>query len=138
MKKITKFIFLFIAMFIFLTGCTNNEDKEKQKDNNKEIKENSNKEVIKDQTLEVFKFTNTSLKYEGYTSVLQTTVTNTSDEKQYLKEFKIHVRDKNGNEIVELVGFVGDYIDKKQSKVITSSYGDDLTKAHSIDYEIIR
>ena len=29
MKKITKFIFLFIAMFIFLTGCANNEDKDK-------------------------------------------------------------------------------------------------------------
>lgn len=135
MKKITKILFLFIATFIFLTGCNNTEEKENKKETQKE---NINKEVIKDQNLEVFKFTNTSLKYENSTSVLQTTVTNTSSEKQYLKEFKIHVRDKKDNEIVELIGYVGDYIDKNQSKIITSSYGDDLTNAYSIDYEIIR
>jgi len=76
--------------------------------------------------------------YEKSTSILQTTVTNTSNTTQYLKDFNIIVKDESGNEIVTLTGFIGDSIDAGESKLIVSSYGEDLTNAASIEYEIIR
>ena len=88
--------------------------------------------------MDVFKFEKTSLIYENGNSKLQTTVTNTSSEKQYLAEFLIHVKDEQGNEIVTMTGFVGDSIDANASKIIDSTYGDDLTKATSIEYEVVK
>lgn len=137
MNKVVKISLVALLSLSLLTGCgCNKKDKKADKE---EIKTNTNQEVIKDQELESFKFTNTSLVYQDGNSVLETLVTNTSDEKQYLEEFKIIVKDANGNEIVTMTGFIGDSIDAKASKVITSTYGDDLsTKAASISYEIVK
>ena len=84
------------------------------------------------------KFTNTSLVYENNTSVLETLVTNKSDKTEYLSEFDILVKDKDGNVIVTLTGFIGASIDAGESRVIASTYSEDLTKAASIEYKIVR
>ena len=132
MKKEFVLILTLVLSLGLITGCGCNKKEEK------EVKINTNQDVIKDQELEVFTFTNTSLVYEDETSILITKVTNTSNETQYLKEFKIHVKDIAGNEIVELTGFVGDNIEANSSTTISSSYSEDLTKAAKIEYEIIR
>ena len=135
MKRNLLLVATLLFAFILTTGCGCNKKSEKA---SKKVKANTNENVVKDQELEVFKFTNTSLVYEDSTSILTTVVTNTSDKTEYLKEFKIIVKDNNGGEIVTLTGFVGDNIEAKGSTVITSSYGQDLTKAASIEYEIVR
>lgn len=135
MKKILCLIFSAFLLLSITTGCGCSKKNIKK---DKKIKVNTNEDVIKDQQLEVFTFTNTSLVYEDSTSILTTVVTNTSEKTEYLKEFKINVKDKDGNVIVVLTGFVGDNIEAKSSMVITSSYGEDLTKAASIDYEVVR
>lgn len=125
-------------LVLSLTGCGCSKKEEKTTEKKEEVKANTNENVIKDQTLEVFEFKNTSLVYENNNSKLETTVTNTGSQTEYLKEFKIHVKDKDGNEIIELTGFVGDNIEAGQSRVINSYYSQDLTNAESIEYEIIR
>lgn len=132
-KLINMSLVLLIGLFL-LTGCGNKEKENEETD----TKVNTNENVVKDQTLENFKFENTSLVYEDGTSILQTVVTNTSTETTYLTEFKIHVKDEYGVEIIELTGFVGDSLAAGESRTITSSYGDDITKAASITYEVIR
>jgi len=131
MKKI---IIMLIGL-ILVTGCGCDKNKKKEEE---VIKENLQQEVIKDQTLEVFTFTNTSLTYQKNTTLLVTVVTNTSSETQYLKQFKIHVWDKDGKEIRTLTGFVGASLEPNESKTINSSCGEDLTNAASITYEIVR
>lgn len=140
MKKALVVFGMTILAFGLLTGCgcQKKEDNKNKNTKNEEIKTNTNEDVIKDQTVDVFKFEKTSLIYENGNSKLQTTVTNTSSEKQYLAEFLIHVKDENGNEIVTMTGFVGDSIDANASKIIDSTYGDDLTKAASIEYEVVK
>ena len=103
-----------------------------------ETKANTNTEVVKDQQLENFTFKSTSLVYEEQTSTLQTVVTNTGSKVEMLSEFLIHVKDAEGNEIVTLTGFIGDSLKPGESRTITSSYGDDLTTAASISYEVVR
>lgn len=134
MKKIVIISISLLLLMILLAGCGKKEEEK----NNNDIKTNISEGVIKDQHLEVFTFTNTSLVYENGTSYLETIVTNTSDVDQYLEEFKIHVKDVEGNEIMELSGFIGNYIKANSSSKITSSCGEDLTSAKSIEYSIIR
>ena len=136
MKKLAMLLALSVTTLGLLTGCgCQKKEKETKKD---EIKTNTNENVIKDQTVDVFQFEQTSLIYEDGNSKLQTTVTNTSDETAYLAEFLIHVKDAEGNEIVTMTGFVGDSIAAKASKVIDSTYGEDLTNAASIEYEVVK
>ena len=123
---------MLVGMFL-LTGCQNNKDVKPI-----ETKANTNTEVVKDQQLENFTFKSTSLVYEEQTSTLQTVVTNTGSKVEMLSEFLIHVKDAEGNEIVTLTGFIGDSLKPGESRTITSSYGDDLTTAASISYEVVR
>lgn len=132
MRKAIKILTIGICMIGLFTGCGKKAEPEEN------IKSNTNENVVKDQKLEVFEFTNTSLIYEEGTSKLETTVTNTSEEIVYLSEFKIHVKDENESEIIELVGFVGEQLQPKESRVITSYSVEDLTNASSISYEIVR
>lgn len=136
MKKVLLLTLISIISITLVTGCT--LGKKPTEEPKTVVKANTKENIIKDQTLGVFKFTRTSLLYKDGTSYLETSVTNTSDSAQTLQEFKIHVKDSKDNEIVTLTGFVGDKIDAGDTKVITSSYGADLSKAESIEYELIK
>lgn len=133
MKKVIIGMILMIFTISFMTGCGCAKKQTKEV-----VKTNTNENVIKDQVLEVFAFTNTSLIYGEGKSTLETIVTNISEEVAYLSEFKIHIKDENDNEIIELIGFVGEKLQPKESRLITSYSIEDLTTATSISYEIIR
>ena len=138
MKKIGIALLVGVSAISLLTGCDTKE-KEKEKTEGKDtVVSNTNTDVIKDQNLGVFEFQNTSLIYENGQSVLEVEVTNTSSVDQKIVEFKIIVKDENDQEIITLVGFVGDTIKAGESKVITSSCGKDLSKAKSISYELVK
>ncbi len=113
------------------------DKKEEVKEESPGYKSNHNINVIKDQTIGVFKFTNVSLNYKDGNSVLRVNVTNTSDDLTNLKEFKIHVYGLNKEEIVTLIGFVGDKLASNETKSIESSFAGDLSNASSIEYEIV-
>jgi len=132
--KIVKLIIIGISAIGLLTGCGCDKKEEKEP----EIIVNMNEGVVKDQTVEVFDMKNTSLVYEDGTTKLETTVTNTSNKEQYLKEFKIKVLDTEGNIIITLTGYVGSTIKAGESEIINSFCGKDLSKANNIVYEIIR
>lgn len=134
MKKLINISLVLLIGVFLLTGCDNKKNETKEPG----VKTNTNNDVIKDQVIENFKFENTSLVYSDGNSVLQTSVTNTSNETTYLKEFNIYVKDEKGNEIITLKGFIGDSLNSGETRIITSSYGDDLTNAASITYEVVR
>ncbi len=142
MKKILYLSLGLILSITLITGCGCSKTDDTKKDDTDKQQQgptaNTNTDVVKDQTVDVFKFEKTSLVYEDGNSKLQTTVTNTSSELQQISEFKIHFKDEAGNEIVTLTGFVGGELQAGESQVISSFYGDDLTQANSIEYEIVK
>lgn len=83
-------------------------------------------------------FENTSLKYENGISIFETNVTNIGNDTKYLTEVKIHIKNKKGKDIIILTGFAGDNIKSGESKIITSTYGQKLNDAYSVEYEIIK
>ena len=132
--KLIKKIMIGLFTIGLITGCGSPKIEEPEE----EIKSNTNKGVIKDQQIEVFEMKKTSLIYENGRTTLETTVTNTSDKDEYLKEFEIKVTDESGNEIITLKGFVGEVIKAKESRVINSYCGEDLSTATNITYTIIK
>lgn len=136
MKKILLITLIaYISLFNIGCGCSKKESKKKEETI---VKNNQSKNVVKNQQVGVFKMENTSLTYDGSLSTLITFVTNTSDTTQTLDSFNILVKDKKGNEMITLMGFVGEELKAGETKTITSSTDMNLMNAGSIEYSINR
>lgn len=138
MKKILALLTVSVFAISLTTGCgcSKKEEKPTEDQSKEEVKVNTNEGVIKDQTIESFEMKQTSLIYENETTVLTTSVTNTSDKDEYLTEFIIKFEDATGNTLATLKGFVGDKIKAGETKVITSSIGEDLSSATKVTYTV--
>ena len=140
MKKIVNIALMLLMCMTLVTGCgkdkTKNDDK--KDDNNQTIEVNDNKEVIKDQNIDGIEITNTSLVYEGGISYLNATVTNNTGSDYELNEYRINVKDSDDNIIVTMPGYVGSVLKNGESKTINTMITEDLSKAASIEYEVVK
>lgn len=118
------------------TGCGCSKRQEEKKEGKENF--NTNEDVVKDQEVGELKFTNTSLKVDKNYSTLVTLVSNPTSNDIEVRIFNIYVKDKDGNEIVKLEGYVGDVIPAGESREITSNADMDLSKAASIEYEMVK
>lgn len=131
-KKLLIILSLFLVVGL-ATGCGCSKKEEKKQD-----KFNTNEKVVEDKKVEDLTLTNTSLKVDKNYSTLVTLVSNPTSEDKEIRIFNIHVKDKSGNEIVTLQGYVGDIIPAGESREITSNVDMDLSKATDIEYEIVK
>ena len=139
MKKILLIITITVITFT-ITGCgfSKNEKKEVKKEKTPVVKTNDKKDVIKDQQVEMFKMQDTSVTYDGETSTLITFVTNTSNETQTFDSFNIVVKDKDGKELITMLGFANNELKAGETKTIVSSTDVNLLKAASVEYSVNR
>ena len=134
MKKVISLSITMLLVLGLVTGCGCNK---KEKENKKEeVKVNTNKDVVKDQEVDGIKMTNTSLVTTNGISKLVTNVTNSSTKDYKLDEYIIIIKDKKGEEIVRIPGYVGDTIKAGETRTINSSVDRDLSNAGSIEYEV--
>ena len=131
---------MLLVCLTLVTGCgkdkTTNDDK--KEDNMPTIEVNDNQEVIKDQNIDGIEITNTSLVYEDGISYLKATVTNNTGVDYELNEYKINVKDSDGNIRVTMPGYVGSILKNGESKNINTMISEDLSKAYSIEYEVVK
>ena len=130
-KKV--WLVLMLAVVIAVTGCG-----KKENNNNPGENVNTNTGIVEDKEVEVFTFTNTSLVWNDNASNLVTVITNTSDEEQYLKGFKVHVYDSNGNEMAAMTGYVGAKLKAHEVRQMSTGHYENLTNAAKIEYEVLR
>ena len=102
------------------------------------VEVNNNEEVTKDQNIEGIMITNTSLVYEDGISYLKATVTNNTGSDYELNEYKINVKDSDGNIIVTMPGYIGSVLKNGESKTINTMISEDLSNAYSIEYEVVK
>lgn len=140
MKKVINITLMLLVCLTLVTGCGKDKSKneDKKDDNKTTVEVNNNEEVTKDQNIEGITITNTSLVYEDGISYLKATVTNNTGSDYELNEYKINVKDNNGNIIVTMPGYVGSVIKNGESKTINTMISEDLSKAYSIEYEVIK
>ena len=132
--------FLVALSLLLVVGLATGCGCSKRQEGKKEEKENfnTNEDVVKDQEVGELKFTNTSLKVDKNYSTLVTLVSNPTSNDIEVRIFNIYVKDQDGNEIVKLEGYVGDVIPAGESREITSNADMDLSKAASIEYEMVK
>ena len=99
MKKIINITIMLLVCLTLVTGCGKDKMKndDKKEDNMPTIEVNDNQKVIKDQNIDGIEITNTSLVYEDGISHLKATVTNNTGSDYELSEYKINVKDNDGN-----------------------------------------
>ena len=131
---------MLLVCLTLVTGCGKDKSKneDKKDDNKTTVEVNNNEEVTKDQNIEGITITNTSLVYEDGISYLKATVTNNTGSDYELNEYKINVKDSDGNIIVTMPGYVGSVLKNGESKTINTTIGEDLSKAYSIEYEVVK
>lgn len=126
MKKI---MILSLSVLFLLVGCGK---KEEIKEPNKDIEANENE--ISDKVLDDFSFTNTSIVKENGVSTITIQVTNNSNEDKNIEQFKIIIKNKDGEVVKQTIGYIGGVIKSKETKTIITSIALDLTDAYDIEY----
>ena len=133
MKVIKILLIVLVVSSLTACGCKKKEEKDKNNDNTIIVTE---KDVIKDQVFDGLQFKQTSLVVTGRRSNLVSEVTNNTGEDYYLNVFYITVKDKSGNVITTLPGYVGSVIKNGETKTINSNIDIDLSNAYSIEYSV--
>lgn len=128
-------ILVFVLVFLLAFGLFRGKDSKDETPDN-DAHANTSEDVIKDQEVEGLRFSNTSLIMENGGSKLTTEVKNLTGEDIDLQSFDILVKDKDGKEMVTLLGYVGEVIKADETRIITSETDVDLTKAAAIEYVI--
>ena len=126
MKKV---MILSLTTLFLLVGCGK---KEEIKEPSKDIE--TNKTPISDKVLDDFSFTNTNIVVENNHSTLTTQVTNNSSEDKSIEQFKIIIKDKDGNVMKETIGYIGGVIKSKESKTIITGVNMSLTDTYDVEY----
>lgn len=136
MKKQIKSLLALLLVATLVTGCGCTKKDNKKNNAKDDVKVNTEENVIKDQTFEGLTFTNTSLTTTNGVSTLITEVSNSTGEDYTLEEFTITIKNKDGEVITTIPGYVGDVIKNGETRTINSSIDIDLSNASSIEYSV--
>ena len=125
---------IIIFLFVFNKDNINNENNIVEQQNI--VKVNTNESINEVKILKGLTFESTKIVYQNGMSTLTTKVTN-NDSVDYVKEkFKIIIKDKNNNVIVDLPGFIVGGLKANESKNIVSVVDIDLSSnAYYVEYE---
>ena len=133
MKKQIKSLLALLLVVTLVTGCGCTKKDNKKNNAKDDVKVNTEENVIKDQTFEGLTFTNTSLTTTNGVSTLITEVSNSTGSDYTLEEFTITIKNKDGEVITTIPGYVGDVIKNGETRTINSSIDIDLSSASSIE-----
>lgn len=132
-RKIISLLALVLVVCL-VTGC----EKSKKEEIKIEESYNTNEEIVENKEVEELVLTNTSLVSKGNYATLVTLVTNPTAEDKEVRIFNIYVKDKKGNDIITLQGYVGGLVPAGESREITSNVNMNLDHAYSVEYEILK
>ena len=91
---------------------------------------------LADQTVSNLEFKGATLNYANNISTYEVDVTNTLSSKYTLKTITITFKDEEGATIETLTGYVGDFIEANDSKVLTASVDKEIKDVASITYTV--
>lgn len=120
-------IIIIIAIVIALTLTSNSKGKNLSQ-NTDQISAITTEGIIKEEEYKGLKFTNISLIKEKNMYTMTLDVTNTTNEAIEIQKVNIPLKDKKGNEIITLLGYIGDKLEPKETRTITASTSSDLSK----------
>ena len=109
-----------------------NNNKGTEKKVKKESKEAITEQgIIKDETFGNLNFSNTTLIKDGDQYTLSMDVTNTTQSEIDIEQVNVNLKDKDGNSVIVLLGYIGDPMKAGETRTVTSSVATDLSKVKS-------
>ena len=93
--------------------------------------------ILRDRVLDNLSFQNATLEYANNTSTFKVEVTNNNSEVYNLKYIEIVLKDEN-DITTKLIGYIGESINKDETRLITASIDKDITNSISLDYSIVK
>lgn len=132
-KKILSVILIVFALGT-LVGCGEKKEVKKVK-----TKENN---IFVDQKVDVYTFKDAKIVDKDGKKRFTVTGTNTSSERQNIKEVRIHLKNSKGKELDNLIIYSAEWIDGNASINMWVEYNEDIKekfeKASSLEYEIVK
>lgn len=128
--KLLKSLFVICVCLSCVAGC--GKSKEAKQKNNETQKETAPVRA------EDFEFQTNSVNFENGTSIFDIKVKNISGSEKYINEFMIHVKDANGENLASLFGNVNETIESGGERVISCSFGGDLSAYSKLEFEIVK
>ena len=134
MKKIMSFGIMLLTILLVTSGCGCSKKRLESNNQNNHSNENfnENSSVIKDNVFEGFEFLNTGVA----NGQIETIVINNTGVFFEGSDFKMTIKDSEGNIIAELTDTVGP-MDFGTTKTVVTKTDVDLSKAAVIQYNII-
>lgn len=121
-------IIVLVAVFIILSSMNKTD---KGTETNK-ITAITTKGIVKDESYEGLSFKNFVLLKDDDMYTLTTDVTNTSNSEINIKQVNINIKNKDGNTIIALLGYIGETpMAVNETRTITASTQVDLSNAYS-------
>ena len=96
-----------------------------------------NSTILNDREIEGLKITEANLEYIGNESVYTAKITNTNDNSYNLKYINIDFFNEN-EEKTTLIGYIGESIEKNETKLIKASIDKDITNSTKLEYSIVK
>ena len=93
--------------------------------------------ILQNKEIEGLKIEEVSLEYDGEASIYTAKITNTNSSTYNLKYIELVFKNEDES-INKLIGYIGKNIDSNETKEIKASIDKDITKAISLDYNIIK
>lgn len=90
---------------------------------------------LRNQAVDNLSFENAELVYENGITTFTVEVYNESGDIYSLKNISINLTDENDN-VTTLIGYIGETLDKDESKLITASIDQDLSSSVSLEYVV--
>lgn len=96
---------------------------------------NPNSGYLKNQVVDNLSFENATLEYENGISTFKVEVYNECGDIYNLKNISINLTNES-NTITTLIGYIGETLEKDESKLITASIDQDLSSSLKLEYVI--
>lgn len=134
---------ILLIVLIVVIAFNKKDDLSDKKNNNKDKNNvvevaNNNPGVVDDKEQDGLSFTNTMLLTSNNKSTLTTLVSNLTESDIDVRIFEIYIKDKTGNLMVTLQGYVGDVVPVGESREIVSYVDMNLKDAFNVEYKLIK
>ena len=91
---------------------------------------------LANQTIENLEFANATLNYENNITIYKVEVTNSLTEEYNLNTINIIFKDSEGKEIENLIGYIGNSLEGKETKILEASVDKEIKDIKTIEYVI--
>ena len=134
-RKIIVSVMTLIMMLTIITGCG-----EKGNTNTTENKVDNTtyKNTIEEQVVEGLTFSKAKVEYKNNETTIEVTLSNQTNEAIKVETIKMHLKDKNDNELFEFVVTNEKKIEAGKTQTVTGSYAGDLSETTKIEYEVVK